>query len=635
MIEYAYMLRSLRTVLACLLIAVSVFSISVSASETDGTIDSSNGKAYVISGDFGSIYFNTTNGDVHVTDGGLSGYAWGDELGWINLAPTNGGVDNDGEGNLSGYAWGQHTGWINFDPSNGGVTIDDDGIFHGYAWGQNVGWISFNCADESLCGTDDYKVETDWRPESARASEEEEDSGSSSGHRSETSSTPPPSQPNPTPESPSPEPYTDYTPPVTPASTEPVPASPTEEAPTEPAPGEEPVEPSPVEETITTAVDVVTDTIADITDSVSGFVEDIIRNTVGGGAADAFDRVTSGVREVGEAVGVAVEEGATYARETFNTTEGKTVSNVVATAGVVTTAAAALGTGALFASPLSIPEAVFIPIRLWHLLGAFLGIRRKKPWGTVYDSVTKMPLDPAYVTLKDESGKEVASSITDLDGRFGFFVPKGTYYISAEKVNYAFPSTKLNSKVSDSMYSDLYFGGKVEVSEDGAVISKNIPLDPQRFDWNEFEKNRMNISKPHAKELMFVKVANVLFWAGGILSAAAVIFAPGKYNIMVFCLYLALLILRKVGVKPRAFGVIAEEGTKAPLSFAAVSVYSPLLQSEVFKKVADEGGRYYALVPKGNYTVTVSKKVGEDAYERAFKKEIEAKKGVINFDIRV
>ena len=45
------------------------------------------------------------------------------------------------------YAYGENVGWINFEPSNGGVTIDSDGNFDGRAWGENIGWINFNSSD--------------------------------------------------------------------------------------------------------------------------------------------------------------------------------------------------------------------------------------------------------------------------------------------------------------------------------------------------------------------------------------------------------------------------------------------------------------------------------------------------------
>ena len=38
------------------------------------------------------------------------------------------------------WAWGTNVGWINFAPTHGGVTVYDDHL-EGYAWGENIGWI--------------------------------------------------------------------------------------------------------------------------------------------------------------------------------------------------------------------------------------------------------------------------------------------------------------------------------------------------------------------------------------------------------------------------------------------------------------------------------------------------------------
>jgi hypothetical protein len=66
------------------------------------------------------------------------------------------GVINDGAGNLSGYAWGENVGWINFEPTGGGVRIDPaSGVFSGYAWGENIGWINF--------ASNGKPVKTSWR----------------------------------------------------------------------------------------------------------------------------------------------------------------------------------------------------------------------------------------------------------------------------------------------------------------------------------------------------------------------------------------------------------------------------------------------------------------------------------------
>jgi hypothetical protein len=94
---------------------------------------------------------------VEVSSAGLAGYIWGENIGWINVSPALGGVVNDGNGTLSGYAWGENVGWINFNPSGGGVYIDACGDFNGYAWGENIGWISFRSD-----GAAPFYIRTSW-----------------------------------------------------------------------------------------------------------------------------------------------------------------------------------------------------------------------------------------------------------------------------------------------------------------------------------------------------------------------------------------------------------------------------------------------------------------------------------------
>ena len=62
----------------------------------------------------------------------VTGYMWGENIGWINLNPNNEwyGVVNDEAGNLSGYAWGENVGWISFSGNGyGETTVSIRGIF--------------------------------------------------------------------------------------------------------------------------------------------------------------------------------------------------------------------------------------------------------------------------------------------------------------------------------------------------------------------------------------------------------------------------------------------------------------------------------------------------------------------------
>jgi len=101
------------------------------------------------------------------------GYGISQDVGYISLncANTNSCATSDYKvtvnerGHLSGYAYGENIGYINFNPIidgvEYGVTIDENGYFHGWAYGDSVGWISFNCSNTNSCTGDggvNYKV---------------------------------------------------------------------------------------------------------------------------------------------------------------------------------------------------------------------------------------------------------------------------------------------------------------------------------------------------------------------------------------------------------------------------------------------------------------------------------------------
>ena len=101
-----------------------------------------------------------TNGGVTVhfdgTSGYLTGLAWGENIGWIKLganaggpygnsSATDWGVNLNAAGSLSGYAWGENVGWVKFNPAFGGVQVNTaNGQFSATAWGENIGWLKFS-----------------------------------------------------------------------------------------------------------------------------------------------------------------------------------------------------------------------------------------------------------------------------------------------------------------------------------------------------------------------------------------------------------------------------------------------------------------------------------------------------------
>lgn len=100
----------------------------------------------------------------------MRGSIYAANVGWIDLgdgAPDDGvfyslvsgdwGVNHDGSGGLSGWAYGANVGWVRFDPALSAPPRVDlgTGALTGYAYSANVGWIGLagvvTCVDE---GTD-------------------------------------------------------------------------------------------------------------------------------------------------------------------------------------------------------------------------------------------------------------------------------------------------------------------------------------------------------------------------------------------------------------------------------------------------------------------------------------------------
>ncbi len=273
---------------------------------------------------------------------------------------------------------------------------------------------------------------------------------------------------------------------------------------------------------------------------------------------------------------------------------------------------------ALLSGSFAFGEIGFLLLRLWSLLLIAFGLKKRTPpWGVVYDSVTKQPLDPAYVVLLDKNGNEVASCITDLDGRYGFVAEPGVYTIVATKTNYSFPSRKLHGMRGDELYGNLYFGHDIEITKSGSIIASNIPLDPINFDWNEFAKRDQHLMKFfNARDVWLGRLSNVLFWAGSLFSVYAVIVSPTGYNIAIVGLSLFVYILRTLGLQSYPKGSIFEGLTKNPLPFSILRVYGEGSTNELYHKVADRTGRYYAIVPNGKYRAIIEKKNADESYTK-------------------
>ncbi|OHA60354.1 MAG: hypothetical protein A2607_02040 [Candidatus Vogelbacteria bacterium RIFOXYD1_FULL_42_15] len=282
----------------------------------------------------------------------------------------------------------------------------------------------------------------------------------------------------------------------------------------------------------------------------------------------------------------------------------------------------------------SVYDLYLLLMRLIYSFLSWLGIRRKRPeWGTVFDAVTKQPIDPAYVTVENGTGKEVTSAITDIDGRFGFLLPKDVYYIKVGKTNYRFPSTTLKGKTQDELYDNLYFG--TPLAHDGnQIIRLNVPLDPIGFDWNEFAKTKINFFQIYTrKEATRRRVLAGVFYTGFALSLFKVVVAPSVLDFSLLIAYVGILVYQKVRIiKHKIISIRRANGE--PLAFSLVRLYLPGIDQPIKSASTDQLGRLYVLVRPGTYYLTVEEKMPDGSYHKIHQSAPFAMpKGVLDQDI--
>jgi hypothetical protein len=266
-------------------------------------------------------------------------------------------------------------------------------------------------------------------------------------------------------------------------------------------------------------------------------------------------------------------------------------------------------------------------IYLLYLLNYYLEAvsekKRKRDWGQVYDSVTKQPVDLAVVRLfgyKDTEKVLLATKVSDREGRFGFAVEPGKYWLEVDKHAYDFPS-KLVPKgfVKDDVYTDIYHGESVEmkssdVDKSGNIkIALNVPVDP-------LAENQVR-RKVLGEAYLFGVWISAIYWVRinlkkVVIPLLLISFAMNAYSLwvneypldLIFLGITSLLLVKEFRdlIGRPAYGIVYDAKTKAPVANVLVQILDRKYKVRS-RILTDNGGHFYFLVPKGKYILKASK----------------------------
>lgn len=230
--------------------------------------------------------------------------------------------------------------------------------------------------------------------------------------------------------------------------------------------------------------------------------------------------------------------------------------------------------------------------------------KRRKGWGIVYHSLSKMPVDLAIVRLYEKiTGRLVQTRVTDRAGRFAFFVQPGQYFIKVVKPNFSFPTAYLKDKKEDVKYFDLYHGEEITVTEKNTLVTPNIPVDP-------VEAERAAPDKRIILLYFGRKVQNIVAPLGIAFAAISVLISPRLWMVGILaghCLLYALFRRLARSKKPKSWGIVYENKTRAPIGLTVTRIFETEYNKLLETQVTDGHGRYSFLVGNNVYYVTFSK----------------------------
>lgn len=276
--------------------------------------------------------------------------------------------------------------------------------------------------------------------------------------------------------------------------------------------------------------------------------------------------------------------------------------------GVVSLATSAYTASASFAAALS-RIASYIGFGLFRL-------KKRKPWGRVINHLTGKPIAGASVKILDAAFKKVKETqITDHEGRFGFLVSPGEYFIKVSKGGFGEHETKSFRITGPDQTFNL------EMSLEPLVTTlADYALGVVRF-W-------------HRINWFLAKINPVILTLGALASLVSTWLDPKLLNYIILGLYGALIVVNIVlaEILVRSYGRVLSKESGEPVPLAVVRLFNVKENWLMGTHVTDQLGRFNFLIDPGSYYVTVAR----DRFE-AYQSEPThfSRSGLLNFDIKL
>ncbi len=364
---------------------------------------------------------------------------------------------------------------------------------------------------------------------------------------------------------------------------------------------------------VETIIAVASTTGAEVMGGIGSIVENvtgaIVRGSESVGESLAF--ITGGTNVAAYLIS---GDGTKIIKAVGNTLEkNKTLTHIgsISIAPVILAAQYSMSSNDLLLNVKTGSDLLYALISLFNGFFTAIGLRkRRRRWGTVYDSVTKQPIDPALVQLINvDTGKVVEESVTDMFGRFGFLDRIGRYTIRVQKSNYQFPS-RIVTESKDLLFENVYHGEVFSILSVDNLIAPNIPMDQVTTDWNQIEKKRLGFSTNVYLDVLIAKFLQVVFWVGFVITGYLFFAHPDAVNTLFALIYVILAVLNTYLPKPHLWGRVTSSRID-PRGLLVELRHESIPDVVISKVFTNESGKFsLKAIPGRKYLLKV-KMVGE------------------------
>lgn len=234
----------------------------------------------------------------------------------------------------------------------------------------------------------------------------------------------------------------------------------------------------------------------------------------------------------------------------------------------------------------------------------FFTRKKKRNTGTVYNSVTKLPIDLVVVRAYEVlTNRLVKTVVTNNAGTFFLKLSvQGTYRLEATKQGFVFPSVYLQGVQEDGVFSDVYTGQDIIVGAQADALQVAIPLDPEG-------------SLVSAKVLTWQRTKRRIALALSPISVCVTLgtcfFYPSLFTIGLFILQIGLYAVTwRIAHKHRktSWGIVYDETSRRPVGNVMIRLFEPKYNKLVDSVLSDANGRYVFALGPNEYYATFTKK---------------------------